>query len=154
MLSIWWDYKGVVYFELLPNNLTINSDVYCQQLVKLEEAIKEKRPELANRKGIMFHHDNARPHTSLATRTKLLELGWEVMSHPPYSPDLAPSDYHLFRSLQNFLNGKNFSNNDDLKSHLVEFFAIKDQKFYERGIMKLPERWQKVIEQNGRYLTD
>ncbi|XP_015429415.1 PREDICTED: ankyrin repeat domain-containing protein 12 [Dufourea novaeangliae] len=59
MLSIWWDYKGVVYFELLPRNQTINSDVYCQQLLKLDEAIKEKRPELANRKGIVFHHDNA-----------------------------------------------------------------------------------------------
>ncbi|CAK9834550.1 Mariner Mos1 transposase [Anthophora retusa] len=120
----------------------------------MEEAIKDKRPELANRKGIVFHHDNARPHTSLVTRTKLLELDWEVMSHPPYSPDLAPSDYHLFRSLQNFLNGKNFNNNDDLKSHLDQFFGDKDRKFYERGIMKLPERWQKVIEQNGRYLTD
>ena len=44
---------------------------------------------------------------------------------------------------------KNFSNNNDLKSHLAEFSAVKDQKFYQRGIMKLPERWQKVIEQNG-----
>ena len=47
--------------------------------MKLEEAVKEKRPELANRKGIVFHNDNARPHTSLATRMKLLELGREVM---------------------------------------------------------------------------
>ena len=80
-------------------NRTINSNVCCQQLVKLEEAIKEKRPELANRKGIVFHYDNARPHTSFARRSKLLELGWEVTSHPPYSPDLAASDYHLLRSL-------------------------------------------------------
>ncbi|KZC08477.1 Histone-lysine N-methyltransferase SETMAR [Dufourea novaeangliae] len=61
---------------------------------------------------------------------KLLELGWEVMSHPPYSPDMAPSDYHLFRSMQNSWNGKTFTNDDDLKSHLVQFFADKDQKFY------------------------
>ena len=120
----------------------------------MEEAIKEKRPELTNCKGIVFYHDNASPHTSLATRTKLFGLGWEVMSHPPYSPDLAPSDYHLFRSLQNFLNGKNFSNSDDLKSYLAEFFDVKDQKFYQRWIVKLAERWQKIIEQNGRYLTD
>ena len=132
MPSIWWDYKDVVYFEPFPNNRTINSDVYCQQLVKLEEAIKERRAELANRKGIVFHHDNARPHTSFVIRTQLLEIGWKVMSHPPYSPDLAPSDYHLFWRLQNFLNGKNFSNEDDLKSQLAEFFAVKDQKFYQR----------------------
>ena len=126
MLSIWWDYKGIVYFELLPNNRTINSDVYCQQLVKLEEVIKEKRSELANCKGIVVHHDNAKLFTSLVTRTKLLELDWEVMSHPPYNPDLAPSVHHLFRSLQNFLSGKNVTNNYDLKSHLAEFFAVKD----------------------------
>jgi [histone H3]-lysine36 N-dimethyltransferase SETMAR len=74
------------------------------------------------------------------------------MLHPPYSPDLAPSDYYLFRSLQNFLNGKNFNNDDDVKTHLVQFFADKEQKFYELGIMKLTKRWQKVIEQNGQYI--
>ena len=154
MLSVWWDWKGVVFFELLPRNQTINSDVYCRQLNKLNAAVKEKRPELVNRKGVIFHHDNATPHTSLATRQKLLRLGWEVMLHPPYSPDLAPSDYYLFRSLQNSLNGKTFNDDEAVKSHLVQFFADKDQKFYERGIMKLPERWQKVIEQNGKYIID
>ena len=154
MLSVWWDWKGVVYFELLPRNRTIDSDVYCQQLDKLNTAINKKRPELINRKGIIFHQDNARPHTSLVTRQKLRELGWELLMHPPYSPDLAPSDYHLFRSLQNSLNGKSFANDEAVKSHLDQFFADKDQKFYERGILNLPERWQKVIEQNGKYIID
>ena len=49
----------------------------------------------------------------------LLELDWDVLPHPPYSPDLAPSDYFLFRSLQNSLNGKNFNNDDDIKSYLI-----------------------------------
>ena len=44
---------------------------------------------LATRKGVIFHQDNARPHIFLVTRKKLLELGWEMMPHPPYSPDLA-----------------------------------------------------------------
>ena len=69
-----------------------------------------------------------------------LRLGWEVMLHPPYSLDLAPSDYYLFRSLQNSLNGKTCNDDKAVKSHLVQFFADKDQKFYERGIIKLPER--------------
>ena len=121
--------------------------------MKLSKAIKEKRPELTNRKGIMSHHDNARSHIFSNTYEIIgAWLGSDVAS--PIHPDLTPSDYHLFRNLQNFLNGKNFSNNDDLNLHLAEFFAVKDQKFSRRGIMKLPERWQKVIEQNGKYLTD
>jgi len=154
MLSIWWDWKGPVFYELLPKNKTINSDVYCEQLQKLNDAIAQKRPELINRKGVVFHHDNARPHTSLVTRQKLLQLGWDVLPHPPYSPDLAPSDFHLFRSLQNSLNGKTFASEDLIKQHLDKFLAEKDRKFYERGIMKLPERWQKIIEQNGQYIID
>ena len=117
--------------------------IHCcliEQLTKLNNAVEEKRPELTNRKGIVFHHDNARPHTSLVTRQKLLEFGWDVLPHPPYSPHLAPSDYFLFRSLQNSLNDKNFNNDNDIKSYLIQFFATKNQKFYERGIMMLPER--------------
>jgi len=151
MLSIWWDFKGIVFFELLPDNTTINSEVYCQ-LDKLNDSLKQKRPELINRKGVVFHQDNARPHTSLVTRQKLLQLGWDVLPHPPYSPDLAPSDYYLFRSLQNFLEGKTFPSNEKVKNHLDQFFASKEQKFYERGIMLLPEKWQKVLDQNGQYI--
>lgn len=152
MLSVWWDYKGIVYYELLPSNTTINSDVYCQQMDKLNASLQEKRPELVNRKGVVFHHDNARPHTSLVTRQKLIQLGWDVLPHPPYSPDLAPSDYHLFRSLQNHLNGKTFNSNQDVQTELERFFASKDQHFYERGIMLLPERWKEVVEENGQYI--
>ena len=154
LLSVWWDYEGIVYFELLPPNRTINSVVYIEQLTKLNNAVEEKRPELTNRKSVVFHRDDARPHASLVTRQKLLELGWDVLPHPPYSPDLAPSDYFLFRSLQNSLNGKNFNNDDDIKSYLIQFFANKNQKFYERGIIMLPERWQKVIDQNGQHITE
>ena len=72
--------------------------------------------------------------------------------HPQYSPDLAASDYNLLRSLQNSLNGKTFENGEAIKSHLVQFFAEKGQQFYESEIMNLPERWQKVMEQNGKYI--
>ena len=56
----------------------INLHVYCRQLNKLNAAVKEKRPELVNRKGVIFHDDNSTPHTSLATRQKLLRLGWAI----------------------------------------------------------------------------
>ena len=108
MLYIWWDWKGVLYYELLLENQTINSNKYCSQLDQLKAALDEKRPELVNRKRIIFHQDNARLHVSLMTKQKILQLGWEVLIHPSYSPDITPSDFHLFRSLQNSLNGKKF----------------------------------------------
>ena len=129
MLSVWWDFKGIFYFELLPRNQSINSNVYCCQLMKLDKEMKEKRPELATCKDVILHQDNARPYTSLVTRKKLLELCWEMMPHPLYSPDLAPSDYHLFRSLQNHLNVKTFDSNEAVKNELIQFFASENQTF-------------------------
>ncbi|GFV35923.1 mariner Mos1 transposase [Trichonephila clavipes] len=98
LLCIWWDWKGIIYYDLLPFDQTLNSDLYSQQLDHLKLAIDLKRPESANRRGV-FHQDNARLHTSVVTLQKLWELGWEVLMHPPYSPDLAPSDYHFFLAL-------------------------------------------------------
>ncbi|XP_047370017.1 histone-lysine N-methyltransferase SETMAR-like [Vespa velutina] len=103
---------------ILPDNTTINSEVYCHQLDKLNDALQQKRTELINRKGVVFHQDNARSHTSLVSRQKFLQLEWDTMPHPPYSPDLAPLDYYLFRSLQNFLDGETFTSNEKVKNHL------------------------------------
>ena len=153
MLCIWWDWKGVLYYELLLENRAINSNKYCSLLDQLKAALDEKRPELVNRKYIIFYQDNARLHVSLMTRQKLLQFGWEVLIHPLHSPDIAPSDFHLFRSLKNSLNGKNFNSLEDCKRHLEQFFAQKDKKFWEDGIMKLPEKWQKVVEQKGEYVV-
>ena len=144
--------RGGLYYEL-PENQTINSNKYCSQLDQLKVPLDEKRPELVNRKRIIFHQDTARPHVSLMTRQKLLQLGCEVLFHPLYSPGIAPSDFHWFWSLQNSLNGKNFNSLEDCKRHLAQFFAQKDTKFWEDGIMKLPEKWQKVVEQKGEYVV-
>lgn len=63
LLSVRWNHNGIVYYESLPINRTINSDVYCGQLNKLHTPIHQKRPSFANKKGIHFNHDNARPQT-------------------------------------------------------------------------------------------
>ena len=89
-------------------NQTINSNKYCSKLDQLKAALDEKHPELVNRKCIIFYQDNTRPHVSLMTRQKLLQLGWEVLINLPYSPDIELSNFHLFQSLQNSLNRKKF----------------------------------------------
>lgn len=152
MLCIWWDWMGVLFYELLPENQTIDSIKFCSQLDRLKAAIDKKRPELVNGKGVVFYRDNDRPHVSLMTRQKLLQLDWEVLTHPPYSPDITPSDYHLFRSLQNFIDEKKLNSLEDCERHLEQFLSEKDKKFWEDGIMKLPERWQEIVKLNGKYL--
>lgn len=154
MLCVWWNMKGIIHWELLPANETITGDLYAKQLDRLQQALLLKQPALVNRKGVILLHDNARPHTSKVVKEKLKELHWEILPHPPYSPDLAPSDYHLFRSLQNHLMGRNFEDEEDLKNDIVDFFASKSVDFYSRGIQKLPERWAEVIELNGKYIID
>ena len=100
LLCIWWDQKGVLYYELLKPGQTITAEQYREQLIALNRSIKNKRPEWATRHGkVIFLHDNARPHIAKPVKDTLEVLGWDVLPHPPYSPDVAPSDYHLFRSM-------------------------------------------------------
>ncbi|GFX54842.1 histone-lysine N-methyltransferase SETMAR [Trichonephila clavipes] len=151
LLRIWWDWKGIIYYKLLPYGQTLNSNIYCQLLDSF--VIDQKRTELANRRGVLFHQDNARPHKSVVTRQKLWELDWEVLMHPPYCPDPAPSDFHLFLSLQNFLGDKKLGSREDFKNRSQEAFSNKDEYFYERGLLKLPLKWQQILQLNGAYLT-
>jgi hypothetical protein len=89
--------EGIVHYELLERNLTITAQRYCQQLRRLEEANHQKRP--GSRHGVNLQNDNPQPHTANMTQAAIQELDWEILPHPPYSPDLAPSDYHLICSL-------------------------------------------------------
>jgi [histone H3]-lysine36 N-dimethyltransferase SETMAR len=140
LLSVWWDKDGVIYLNLLPPNKTINAEVYCRNLDCLSVALRENRPQLRMDGEVVFQHDNAPPHTAAITNEKIRCLGWRKLPHPLYSPDLAPSDYHLFRSLQHFLKDKRFSNERELELSLWEFFLSKPKSFYKRGIDDLIER--------------
>jgi len=67
--------------------------------LKLKDILEEKRRGKAT-KVVLFFHDNAAAHRALLTQKKLAYLGFQCLYHPPYSPDLAPSDYHLFPGLK------------------------------------------------------
>jgi histone-lysine N-methyltransferase SETMAR len=85
------------------------------------------------------------------TKKKLRDLGWEVLPHAPYSPDKAPSDFHLFRSFKNWLKGKHLSTLNDVRMSVQEFFDSKDPGFYGRGINNLVDRWEEIIAADGDY---
>lgn len=152
MLCIWWDQLGVVYYELLKSNETITGALYRTQLMRLSRALKEKRPQYEQRHDkVILQHDNARPHVAAPVKTYLQTLKWEVLPHPPYSPDIAPSDYHLFRSMTHGLADQRFHSYEEAQKWVDDWIAAKPAEFFRDGIRKLPERWEKVVASDGQY---
>ena len=132
MLCVWWDRCSIIHFKSLSRNETVTADLYVQQLQHVHQSLLKKCPALINRKNVVLLHDNARPHAARVTQEEILELGWSVLPHPPYSLDLAPSNYHLFRSLQNSLMGTNFTNEHQVREFVEKFFTSKMAEFYAK----------------------
>lgn len=125
---------------------------YRQQLINLNHALIEKRPQWARRHGrVILLHDNASSNTAKSTKETIKALEWEALPHPPYSPDLAPSDYHLFRSMAHGLADQHFANYEEVAKWLESWLASKGEKFYWEGIHNLPDRWSKCVESDGAY---
>jgi len=79
-------------------------------------------------------------------------MGWEVLPHAPYSPNLAPSDYHLFGFVKNQMRGQNYETNEALQIAVRQCLWAAGTEFYRTGIFKLPERWGKCVQRNGDYV--
>lgn len=155
LLCIWWDYLGVIYYELLKPGETVTSERYKSQLSCVKEALEKNRPfNGAGTRPVILLHDNARPHTSKTTVEYISSLGWEVLPHAAYSPDMAPSDYYLFRSLQHHLADSQFKTIDDVQKSMSIYIDSKSPSFFRTGIRQLPEKWVKCIDNDGDYFPD
>ena len=151
MASVFWDRKGILLCEFMPCGTTINADRYCETLKNLRRAIQNKRRGMLT-KGVRFHHDNARPHTANRTTALIERFGWEMVSHPPYSPDLAPSDFHIFPALKKNLGGTQFQTDEEVQNAVVSFLHGQAAEFYDSGLKKWVPRMQKCIERNSDYV--
>lgn len=153
MVTVWWSMAGVIHYSFLKKGETITSDKYCSEIEEMHKNLSIKQPALVNRKGIILLHDNARPHVAKKTSQKLADLNIEILKHPPYSPDLSPTDYYLFKHLNHFLDQKIFTDPEDVKSIISDFIDSKNPEFYAKGILNLVSRWQKCVESNGDYFN-
>ena len=116
MLCIWWYQLGVVYYELLKPSETITREWYRTQLMLLSRVLKEKWSHYqARHDKVILQHYNARPHVGRPAKTYLEMLKREVLPHPPYSPDVAPSNYHLFRYMAHGLALQNFRSYEEVQ---------------------------------------
>ena len=88
-------------------------------------------------KGVILHRDNARPHPTVQTVQTINNLGWKLLPHPPWSPDLAPSDFHLFGALKEFMRGTKFESDNEVKSVVSDWLRYRPKDFYAEGIREL-----------------
>jgi len=149
MLCIWCDQLGVLwvaqterdhYWGSLPNTID-----------EIETSTQGKTRPLLLQAWQNYSPDNARLHVAAPVKTYLETLKWEVLPHPPGSPDIAPSDYHLFRSTHG-LSEQHFTSYEDTKNCIDDWIASKDEAFFRRSIHMLPERWEKIVASDGHYI--
>lgn len=151
MISFWFSKHGVVHWQLIPDNTTINAKTVVQELQVVKTKASILSPRLANP---FLLWDNAHPHAAKVTRAALDRIGYKSIQHPPYSPDISPCDYHIFRSLQNYCDGKNFTSRQDVETAVNNWIRSQPGEFWQRGIDSLPARWTQVINNNGNYIVD
>ena len=151
MATVFWDSKGIILIDYKPAGTSITGEFYANNIKQLRVAIKEKRRgKLAA--GVLLLHDNAPVHKSRVAQAAIRECKFEQLNHPPYSPDLAPSDYYLFRNLKSHLRGTRFQNDDELEAATDAWFEDQIDDFYFKGIDCLKEMWAKCIEVKGDYI--
>ena len=113
LLSVFWDAQDVIMVDYLQREAKITGLYYADLIHKLRDAIKEKHHGKFRQK-VLLHQDNTPSHKSLVAMSAISAAGFELLDHPPYSPDLAPSYYRLFPKLKERLHGKKFSSDNEV----------------------------------------
>ena len=149
LLTLFWDWDGVVHTEFLQKGQTINSDRYVDTLKRLRVRLQRTRKD----KQAILQHDNARPHTSHKTQEALQRLRFtDILPHPAYSPDLAPCDFWLFPKLKDHLKGQRYSCDAEVEAAVRQWCRQQPPQFFADGIKNLVARWRKCVARNGDYV--
>ena len=151
MASVFWDAEGIIMIDYLEKGKTMTSDRYCTLLSQLKEKIKSKRRGKLQR-GVLYHQDNAPVHKAARSMAKIQDIGFEILDHPAYSPDLAPSDFFLFGNLKKNLRGVQYRSDEEVIEAVEGYFESKNKSFYLAGIKDLKMRWRKCISLKGEYV--
>ena len=146
-----FDRCGVILDWPVPHGTTVNGDYYQWILrEKLRPALRRRRQDLLT-EGVILLHDNARPHLKTSVVEMLAKWEWEVLAHPPYSPDLSPCDFYLFSAIKEELRGRRFRTEEEINAAWRTSIRNLDTDAIERGITRLPQLWQKCVDAHSAY---
>lgn len=147
MLSVFWDVRGIVSIDFADSNTTLNSEYYSN-LVK-ETRSRRRKPRNSN---LWILHDNAPIHSAARVEETLEKCSFKKVTHPPYSPDLAPSDFYLFQHLKRHLRGTHFTNPEAVKEAVETFLKSKPDGWFRAAFDELVLRWKKCLANEGSYI--
>ncbi len=132
-LTVFFDSKGIVYTEFKDEG-TVTSEIYIQTLRKFREAMRRKCQDTWNNQSFLLLQDNAPAHVSNMALDYFHRVKMTLLSHPPYSPDLAPCDFWLFPMLKKQIRGHRFQSLDDLKTTVVRTLRATPQEQFQRAM--------------------
>jgi len=152
MHIIFYSSSKVLCDYAVPPGTTVNGELYRWVLIhKLRPAIARKQPQILE-DGPILLHDGAGPHRAASVVQLLTEWDWEVLAHPPYSPDLSPCDFHLFAALKEPLRGVRFDCLGDINEAVSAQLRTLQKDGLRNGVPKLPQRWKSTIDKLGEYI--
>jgi len=150
MLICIFDQKGIFHKEFVPPGQTVNGAFYVKLLKCLRENVRRKRPDQWWNNTRLFHHDNAPAHAALLPRRFLTDNNMTVVPHPPYSPELAPSDFFLFRKLKMKLKRRRFQTEEIQAESQVVLNPLRKNDFQE-CFKNWQRRWDRCQASEGDY---
>jgi histone-lysine N-methyltransferase SETMAR len=150
MVTAFWDSPGILLIDYLEKGKSKSGVYFGSSFDKLKAKIATKRPHLKEK--VLLHQDNACVHTSTVAMAKIHELQFELIDHPPYSPDLAPSEFSLFPKFKVWLGGQKFLWDEEFIASVGVYFGEKDGNYYLEGLKRPDHRRKKCMGLKGDYV--
>jgi hypothetical protein len=127
--------------DYLEQSRTINGTYYANEFRRLrQEKACKRRGKLTQE--VLLLHDNTQAHTSQVAMSAATDFGFEIIHHPPHSPNLTPSDYCLFPK----------QSNESVIEAINEFIKDQNREFCFEGLNKLEHSWARCIDVEGGYI--
>jgi hypothetical protein len=103
--------------------------------------------------GVVHLHDSAHLHAAACTGAPLVHFSWELFDHPPYIPDLAPSDCHLFTYQKNWLGSQCFNSNKELMEDIKTWLSPRMVDFFDTGLQKRIPQYDRFLNSGDNYIV-
>jgi len=153
MVIFAYDSAGIILTHAVPQHTTVTGQYYADFFEHhLRRALRKKRPHFLSENTPIILHDNARPHVAGVVNQLLVRWQWEVLYHPPYSPDISPCDFDLIPKAKEPLRGRRFKTMPYIIDAVGRSVRTINKIGAAKGIMRLPHRWECVLHNVGEYI--